>query len=122
MKYFSRHLIMPINLNNSNSLCCGQLMSWINEEATIFASCQMSSQFHIAKVISEINFMTPAKVGDIIEFGFELVSLGQSSVTVRSKVRNKLNQAPIACIDKMVFVNINEHGLPIPHGIRANAA
>ena len=83
MKYFSRHIIMPVHLNSTKSLCCGQLLSWVNEEATIFASCQMRSQFHIAKVISEISFMAPAQTGDIIEFGFELVSLGQSSVTVR---------------------------------------
>ena len=122
MKYFSRHIIMPVHLNSTKSLCCGQLLSWVNEEATIFASCQMRSQFHIAKVISEISFMAPAQTGDIIEFGFELVSLGQSSVTVRCKIRNKINHAPIAFIDKMVFVNVNENGLPIPHGMRANAA
>ena len=122
MKYFSRHIIIPIHLNSTQSLCCGQLLSWVNEEATIFASCQMRSQFHIAKVISEINFMAPAQTGDIIEFGFELVSLGQSSVTVRCKIRNKINHAPIAFIDKMVFVNVNENGLPFPHCLRAKAA
>ncbi|QIR14053.1 hotdog domain-containing protein [Shewanella aestuarii] len=122
MKYYSRQLVLPVNLNSCQTLCCGQLLSWINEQATIFASCQMKSQCHVAKVISEINFMTPAVVGDILEFGFDSVSLGQSSVTIRCKVRNKINQAPIASIDKMVFVNINERGLPIPHGMRANAA
>ena len=118
MKYLSRHLILPIHLNNSQALCCGQLLTWINEQATIFASCQMKSQCHVAKLISEINFMTPALAGDILEFGFE----GQSSVTIRCKVRNKVTQSPIASIDKMVFVNINANGLPIPHGMRANAA
>ncbi|GAA0790092.1 MULTISPECIES: acyl-CoA thioesterase [Pseudomonadati] len=122
MKYLSRHLILPIHLNNSQALCCGQLLTWINEQATIFASCQMKSQCHVAKLISEINFMTPALAGDILEFGFECVSLGQSSVTIRCKVRNKVTQSPIASIDKMVFVNINANGLPIPHGMRANAA
>lgn len=66
--------------------------------------------------------MTPALVGDILEFGFESVSLGQSSVTIRCKVRNKVTQAPIASVDKMVFVNINANGVPVPHGMRANAA
>lgn len=122
MKYYSRHLILPVHLNSSHTLCCGQLLSWINEQATIFASCQMNSQCHVAKLIAEINFMTPALVGDILEFGFESVSLGQSSVTIRCKVRNKVTQAPIASVDKMVFVNINANGVPVPHGMRANAA
>ncbi|MGZ9898818.1 acyl-CoA thioesterase [Shewanella gaetbuli] len=122
MKYYSRHLILPVHLNNSQTLCCGQLMTWLNEQATIYASCQMKSQCHVAKLISEISFMTPAVVGDIVEFGFECVSLGQSSVTIRCKIRNKVNHAPIASIDKMVFVNINANGLPIPHGMKVDAA
>lgn len=118
MQYISHHLVLPINLNPSQSLCCGQLLHWINEQACVFASQEMNSQRYVAKLISEISFMTPAMLGDIIEFGFEALSLGQSSVTIRCRVRNKMTQAPIAYVDKMVFVNINEHGIPVPHGIK----
>jgi len=58
----------------------------------------------------------------VIEFGLELVSLGHSSITVSCQVRNKMTQAPVVSIDKMVFVHVNAQGLPVPHGIRANAA
>lgn len=122
MKFYSRRLIKPEHLNPANTLFGGQLLSWIDEEAAIFAACQMRSTCHVTKLISEINFMTPARQGDILEFGLEVVSLGHSSITVRCKVRNKLTQAPVVAIDKMVFVNVNEQGLPIPHGVRANAA
>ena len=82
----------------------------------------MQSQSHVTKLISEVNFMMPARQGDVIEFGLSLLSYGSSSITVSCKVRNKLTHAPIVSIDKMVFVHVNEQGLPVPHGMRANAA
>ncbi|MCL1074127.1 acyl-CoA thioesterase [Shewanella dokdonensis] len=122
MKYYSRRLIKHEHLNPAGSLFGGQLLSWIDEEAAIFAGCQMKSRNHVTKLISEINFMTAAKLGDVIEFGLELISMGHTSITVRCEVRNKQTLAPIVSIDKMVFVNVNEAGLPVPHGATADAA
>ena len=122
MKYYSRRFIKPEHLNPANALFGGQLLSWIDEEAAIFAACQMRSQSIVTKIISEINFMTPARQGDVIEFGLELISAGVSSITVRCEVRNKMSLLPVVSIDKMIFVNVDENGLPKPHGIRANAA
>lgn len=122
MKYYSRRFIKPEHLNPANALFGGQLLSWIDEEAAIFAGCQMHSQSIVTKIISEINFRTPARQGDVIEFGLEMISAGSSSITVCCEVRNKLTRIPVVYIDKMVFVNVNEQGLPTPHGIRANAA
>ncbi|GIU53451.1 hotdog domain-containing protein [Shewanella sp. KT0246] len=122
MEYISRHIVKPIDLNSDKNLCCGQLLCWLNQETSLFARCEMHSKLLMPKLVSEINFMSPAKLGDVIEFGMEVISLGQSSITLRCKVRNSFNNAPIAFVDKVVFVNINERGLPVPHGIRANAA
>lgn len=122
MKYYSRRFIKPEHLNPANALFGGQLLSWIDEEAAIFAACQMRSQSIVTKIISEINFMTPARQGDVIEFGLELISAGVSSITVRCEVRNKMSLLPVVSIDKMIFVNVDEEGVPAPHGMRANAA
>ncbi|MFT5235608.1 MAG: acyl-CoA hydrolase [Shewanella sp.] len=122
MKYYSRRFIKPEHLNPANLLFGGQLLSWIDEEAAIFAGCQMKTQQLVTKLISEINFMTPGRQGDVIEFGLELVSAGSSSITVRCEVRSKVSHLPIVIINKMVFVNVDEKGLPAPHGLRANAA
>ncbi len=122
MKFYSRRFIKPEHLNPANALFGGQLLSWIDEEAAIFAGCQMNSQSIVTKIISEINFRTAARQGDVIEFGLELLSIGSSSITIRCVVRNKVSHLPVVYIDKMVFVNVNEQGLPTPHGIRANAA
>ncbi|GGI73356.1 acyl-CoA thioesterase [Shewanella gelidii] len=122
MKYYSRRLVKPEHLNPANSLFGGQLLSWIDEEAAIFAACQLNSKRHVTKLISEVNFVSPARQGDVVEFGLELISLGHSSITVRCEVRNKMTQIPVVVIDKIVFVHVNEDGQPVAHGIRANAA
>ena len=122
MKYYSRRFIKPEHLNPANFLFGGQLLSWIDEEAAIYAGCQMKSQRHVTKIMNEINFIAPARQGDVIEFGLELISAGATSITISCKVRNKLTHLPIASIDKIVFVHVNAQGLPTPHGMRANAA
>lgn len=102
MKYYSRRFIKPEHLNPANALFGGQLLSWIDEEAAIFAACQMNSQSIVTKIISEINFMTPARQGDVIEFGLALISAGVSSITVCCEVRNKATRLPVVTIDKMI--------------------
>ena len=122
MKFYSRHWIKPEHLNPANTLFGGQLIAWIDEEAAIFAACQMKSERHVTKLISEINFLHPARQGDVLEFGFELISLGASSITISCLVRKKVCGTPVVAIDKLVFVHVDEDGKPKPHGMRANAA
>ncbi|ARD23181.1 MULTISPECIES: hotdog domain-containing protein [Shewanella] len=122
MEYLGRHIVKLVDLNSDKKLCSGQLMKWLNEETSLYARCEMHSKLLMPKLVSEINFMCSASLGDVVEFGMEIISLGQSSITLRCKARNQSTNAPIAVVDKVVFVNINERGLPVPHGIRANAA
>lgn len=117
MKFYSRKWIKPEDLNPNGSLFGGQLLSWIDEEAAIFAMCQLGNNKHIVtKFISEIDFKSSAKTGDIIEMGMEVVKFGQSSLTLKCLVRNKVTKEEIITIDRIVFVNLDEHGKPQPHG------
>ncbi|WP_258101721.1 acyl-CoA thioesterase [Marinoscillum pacificum] len=117
MKFYSRKWIKPEDLNPNGSLFGGQLLSWIDEEAAIFAMCQLGNNKHIVtKFISEIDFKSSAKTGDIIEMGMEVVKFGQSSLTLKCLVRNKVTKEEIITIDKIVFVNLDADGKPQPHG------
>ena len=118
MQFYSRKWIKPEDLNPNGSLFGGKLLSWIDEEAAIFAMCQLGKDKHlVTKFMSEINFVSSAKQGDVIEMGVEVVSLGRSSITLCAKVRNKLNKATIISIDTMVFVSLGADGKPTPHGV-----
>lgn len=117
MKFYSRKLIKPESLNANNSLFGGALLSWIDEEAGIYAMTKLNTQKVVTKYISEINFMASAKQGDVIEIGLEFVKVGITSITFKCLVRNIFTKKSIISIDKIVFVKVDENERPEPHGV-----
>ena len=116
MKYYTRRFIRPNDLNTSNRLFGGQLLSWIDEEAAIYASCQMKHDHVVTKYMSEIDFKLSARLGDILEIGLEVVDIGRTSLSLRCEVRQKKNHAVVIIVERIVFVSIDDKGEPIPHG------
>ena len=92
------------------------LISSFNEEAAIYAMCQLDTKSLVTKIISEINFESPARQNDVIEIGVETVSLGRTSITLRAEIRNKDTGRSICKIEKIVFVSVDSEGKPTPHG------
>ena len=66
--------------------------------------------------MSEIEFVSSAVQGDIIEMGLSATTFGRTSLTMRAQVRNMITRELILNIDKIVFVNLGEDGKPAPHG------
>ena len=115
MKFYSRKLIKPGDLNANNTLFGGQLLKWIDEEAGIYAMSKLDNGKVVTKYISEIDFVSSAKQGDIIEIGLQFSSIGRTSITFRGEVRNLITKKTIIRIDKIVFVNLGSDGQPAPH-------
>ena len=115
MEFRTRKLVRPEDLNAGGTLFGGQLLKWIDEEAAIFAMCQLDNQRVTTKFLSEIDFVSPAKTGDVIEIGLELVKFGRTSITIKCEARVKKTQQTIITIEKMVFVNLDENLRPTPH-------
>ncbi|MDD1506442.1 acyl-CoA thioesterase [Pseudomonas sp. CNPSo 3701] len=116
MNFHTRKWVKPEDLNPNGTLFGGSLLKWIDEEAAIYAIIQLGSQRVVTKLISEINFVSSARQSDIIELGITATDFGRTSITMRCEVRNKITRKSILTIDKMVFVNLGEDGLPAPHG------
>lgn len=116
MKFHTRKWVKPEDLNPNGTLFGGSLLKWIDEEAAIYAIIQLDSQRVVTKLISEINFVSSARQGDIIELGLTATEFGRSSITLRCEVRNKITRKSILTIDRLVFVNLGEDGQPAPHG------
>lgn len=110
MKYFTRKLIKPADLNARGTLFGGQLLKWIDGEAAIFAFCQANTQNLVTKAMSSIDFVSPVGEGDIIEFGCELIEFGNSSIKVKCEVRNKSTKKIVITVDEIVFVNVDRWG------------
>ncbi|HUH36367.1 MAG TPA: hotdog domain-containing protein [Spongiibacteraceae bacterium] len=116
MQYHSRRLVKYGDLNAAERLFGGTLLAWIDEEAVIFASCRLGSKRLVTKFMSEINFVSPGKLGDIIELGVEATAVGTTSLTMRCNVRNKDTLQTILDIERIVFVCVDEQGQPRAHG------
>ena len=116
MQFRNRRLIKTEDLNPRGTLFGGKLLMWIDEEAAIYAHCQLQTPYIVTKYISEINFVSPAHPGAIIEIGMEKTGVGFTSITMKCEVRNKATKQTIISIDQIVFVSVDENGKPKPHG------
>tara|TARA_R110002050_G_scaffold100008_2_gene207264 strand:+ start:3300 stop:3689 length:390 start_codon:yes stop_codon:yes gene_type:complete len=116
MNFHTRKWVKPQDLNPNETLFGGRLLSWIDEEAVIYAIVQLENEHVVTKYISEINFISAPRQGDIIELGIEATSFGKTSITMNCIVRNKLTRETVLKIEKLVFVNLDKEGKPLPHG------
>lgn len=116
MRFHTRKWVKPEDLNPNGTLFGGRLLAWIDEEAALYTLIQLENKHIVTKFVSEINFMSSAKQGDIVELGMEAVHFGKSSLTLRCEARNKMTRETILTIDKIIMVNLGEDGKPTPHG------
>jgi acyl-CoA hydrolase len=116
MNFHTRKWVKPEDLNPNGTLFGGSLLKWIDEEAAIYAICQLDNNRVVTKYMSEINFLSSAVQGDIIELGLIATKFGTTSLTLFCEVRNKITRQSILTINKIVFVNIDENFNPVPHG------
>ncbi len=116
MQFHTRKLIRPEDLNARNTLFGGALLRWIDEESGIYAMTKLNSKNVVTKYMSEINFVSSAAQGDVIEIGLAFKSIGRTSITFSCEVRNVFTRQVIISIENIVFVNVDKNGRPEPHG------
>lgn len=116
MKYRTRKMVMPVDLNGRNTLFGGKLVSWIDEEAYIYAACQLETPDIATVYIGDFQFHSPAACGDIIEIGVEAVRFGKTSIEMKAEARNKSTKQLISSCSKIVMVTIDAEGNKKPHG------
>ncbi|MFT7073974.1 acyl-CoA thioesterase [Patiriisocius sp. Uisw_017] len=116
MNFHTRKWIKPEDLNPNGTLFGGRLLQWIDEEAALYAIIQLENQNTVTKYISEINFRSSAKKGDIIEIGLQPIKYGRTSLTLACEVRNKMTRASIITIDTIIMVSLGPDRKPQAHG------
>lgn len=116
MRFHSRKWVKPEDLNANKTLFGGKVLAWVDEEAALYTIIQLENKKVVTKYISEINFMSSAKEGDIVEIGIEVIKFGVSSLTLNCEVRNKMTRETILTVDNIIMVNLDDSGKPKPHG------
>ena len=111
----TKHTIRYEHLNYHGTLFGGQMTSWIDETAGMYAMEVMRSKRLVTLKFSEILFKEPVKLGDILEYCCKTVKEGNSSLTVGVRVRRILEtDVKEVCEAEIVFVNLNKEGKPTP--------
>jgi len=116
INFHTRKWVRPEDLNAHGTLFGGSLLRWIDEEATIYAIVQLGNSHVVTKYMSEIDFVSSARQGDVIEMGLRATAFGRTSITMRAEVRNMITRKTILSIERVVFVGLDATGAPIAHG------
>lgn len=107
--YSYRYLVTQPTLNAHGTLHGGNLMKWVDE------ACGMQARLLTGSVcatrnISEIDFLSSAKLGDIVQIDVSMVRLGTTSITFSANVINAHTHAIVATFKKVVFVGLGKNG------------
>jgi len=116
INFRTRRWVRPEDLNANGTLFGGSLLRWIDEEAAIYTIVQLGNERVVTKYMSEIEFVSSAWQGDLLELGIVATHFGRTSLTLRCEVRNMITRDTILTIDRIVFVNLDDDGRPAPHG------
>lgn len=116
MRFHTRKWVKPEDLNPNQTLFGGKLLAWIDEEAALYGAIQLENKKVVTKFMSEINFLSSARQGDIVEIGIEPTKFGRTSLELNCEVRNKMTRESIITVERIVLVSIGADGKPAPHG------
>ena len=116
MRFHTRKWVKPEDLNPNGTLFGGQLLAWIDEELALYTIIQLENSKVVTKHMSEINFRSSARQGDIIEIGIDVVKFGTTSLSLKCEARNMMTRETIISIESTTMVNLGEDGNPKAHG------
>jgi len=116
MRFHTRKWVKPEDLNPNGTLFGGKLLAWIDEELALYAIIQLENSRIVTKHMSEINFRSSAKQGDIIEIGISVVKFGTTSLTLKCEARNMMTRETIITIESTTMVSLGTDGKPQAHG------
>lgn len=119
MNFYTRKWVRPEDMNAHGTLFGGSLLRWIDDEAVVYAVIQLGTRRVVTKYISEIDFVSSATLGDIIEIGLVATRFGRTSLSMRAEVRNIITRQMILTIDRIVFVAVDKDGSPLAHGFNS---
>ena len=116
MRFHTRKWVKPEDLNPNGTLFGGKLLAWIDEELALYSIIQLENTRIVTKHMSEINFRSSAKQGDIVEIGIDVVKFGNSSLTLKCEARNIMTRETIITINSITMVSLGADGKPSAHG------
>ena len=112
-----RVVMMPKDTNAMGNIFGGVLLSHLDLAAGEHAR-SIAPHLYVTKLIREVEFIAPVKVGDTVSFYADTVAIGRTSVTIRvlvSAERGVGKREEIKVTEaEVVMVAVDASGKPIP--------
>ena len=111
-----RYLVCAPHLNAHGTLHGGVLLRWIDEAAGMM-SRKLTNRVCVTRVLSDVDFVSKATLGDIVRLSVCLDATGKTSLRFTVDVCEDISERKIATVGKIVFVAIDHKGNPTNHGV-----
>ena len=123
MELISRQLCLTQHVGTKGILFGGQMLAWADIAASLWSMKITRSDNLITVHMSDVDFLEPVRVGDIVEFYGEAYKVGHSSVTTRVLVRitdprTELTKEAFKYTCVMVNIDRNLKSQPLPPDIQ----
>lgn len=123
MELITRRLCLTQHVGTKDVLFGGQMLAWADVAASIWCMRLARSDNMITKHMSDIDFLAPVRVGDVVEFYGESFKVGRTSVTVKIVVtiydpRTSVTSEAFRYTTVMVNIDRNLRPKPLPPEIQ----
>ena len=117
MKLISIKICKTGDIGVNENLFGGTMLSWLDEAGGILAANVCCDHNVITLKMDEVLFKLPVKVKEQIRIYGKVDRLGKTSVSLYLEARRanlRKESEEVVCSTKMVFVRIDEKGMPVP--------
>ena len=87
MELISRQMCLAQHVGTKETMFGGQMLAWADIAASVWCAQLSRSDSLLTVHMSDIDFLSPVRVGDLVEFWGEGYNLGRTSVKVRIVVK-----------------------------------
>ena len=126
MELITREICLASHVGTKDILFGGQMLAWADIASSIWCMRLVKSDNMITVHMSDIDFLSPVRVGEVVEFYGEGFTIGHSSVTVKMRVKivdPRTGQTTEAFRYTCVMVNIdrNLRAKPLPEDVQGKS-
>lgn len=117
MELITTRTALALDMGMSGNLFGGNMLSWLDLSGAAYASQLCDSPRLVTKKFEEVVFEKPVKIGNLIKIYGDVVTFGNTSITIKLEARKhnvETGSQQIVCSTRAVFVKINDEGEPVP--------
>ena len=114
--YITHHLVKSEDLNHHGTLFAGRSAEWFVESGFIAAAALTRPESIVCLKIHGMTYSRPVRRGEVVRFDSRIVLTGKSRIVAQIQMRGR--EPDDLIVDGFItFVNVDEHGKALPHGV-----